>query len=369
MLSTSDAKQLIGSDSAPSFRVLLGSLIKNPDVSSILIGEIHDFSPTLDAILSNLDNLAASPRRVIIIAEDINQVENAALKSALKKAKRGDVDPLKKMSLFKGKTIYTYELVFALFSVGLLIQGAENKKTNPFCDCEETDLGVLRKIEVYQKSPERITVTNSEFAKLINGFCSEETLPIFIGGAAHVVALSSKEGPFDPGLQGRIKNSVSIFLKNSGSTVSITESFPYKAADRELTGQYDYMVMTNKKTLYKETFSSIDNLNAKVDYLISVLDKLLHCYLFFPRNAMVFLPYDLEPILEAFQEDNACQCAFKSLRAVFKEVTQEKGKQKEKEKFSFFTRSQPLAYSKDQLALALHEDLAELVSLSPTKHA
>ncbi|MDX1837263.1 hypothetical protein [Legionella taurinensis] len=369
MLSTSDAKHLVGSDSASSFRNLLGSLIKNPDVSSILIGEIHDFSPTLDAVLSNLDILADSPRRVIIIAEELNQVENSALQSALKKAKKGDVDPLKKMSLFKEKTIHTYELIFALFSVGILIQGAENKKTNPFIGSEEVDIDVLRKMEAYQRSTERITVTNSEFARLITHFCSEETLPIFIGGAAHVVALSSKDGLFDPGLQGRVKNSVSVYLIDSVSTVSITESFPYKAADRELTGQYDYMVMTNKKTLYKETFSSIDNLNEKVDYLITVLDKLLHCYLLFPRNATVSLPYDLEPILEAFQDDNACQCAFKALRTIFKEVTQEKEKLLEKDKFSFFTRSKPISYSKNQLALALHEDLAELLSVSSHEKA
>ncbi|QRN05129.1 hypothetical protein GH742_09060 [Legionella sp. MW5194] len=342
-------------------------MIKNPEVSSILIGEIHDFSPTLDVVLSNLDSLASSPRRIIIIAEDLNQADNSALKSALKKAIKGDMDPLKKMSLFKAKTIHTYELIFALFSVGVLIQGAENKKTNPFSDSEEVDLDMLRKMEAYQRSTDRITVTNNEFAKLINSFCSEETLPIFIGGAAHVVALSSKDGLFDPGLQGRVKNSVSVYLTDSGSTVSITESFPYKAADRELTGQYDYMVMTNKKTLYKETFSSIDNFNEKVDYLITLIDKLLHCYLLFPRNATLSLANDLEPILEAFQEDSACQCAFKALRTIFKEVTQEKEKLQEKDKFLFFTRTKSIAYSKNQLAGAMQEDLAELIPLNPTK--
>lgn len=364
MLASSDAKKQIDSDKPSSFRSLLSSLINNNAVSSILVGEIHDISPTLDAVLSNLDLLAASPRRVILITEDLNQSDNTVLKNALKKAAKEEIHSLKKMTFLKGKSIYSYQLIYASLSVGILVQGAENKKTNPFCDCKETELAVLRKMEAYQKSSERITVTNSEFAKLIHDFCSEGMLPLFIGGAAHVVALSSSDGPFDPGLQGRVKNSASIYLSQA-TLPSITPSFAYVAADRQLTGQYDYMVLTNKKALYEEALSSIDGLTDKIEYFIGVLDRLLHSYILYPHNASLLLPYDLNPVIEAFKENIAYDGAFESVHRLFESVLQEKEKPKEKENFLFFSLSKaPVRYTQNELALAVDEDLADFYSQS-----
>lgn len=365
MLPSSDARLQLDNDAPSSFRAVLKSLINDNKVSSILIGETHEISPTLDAILSNLDILAASPRRVILITEDLNQSDNTAFKSALRKTEKGDIDSLKKLTFLKGKTISIYQLIYSSFSAGLLVQGAENKKTNPFCDYEQNDFSVLRKMEAYQKSPERITVTNSEFAKLIHDFCSEDTLPIFLGGAAHVVALSSGDTLFDAGLQGRVKNSVSIYLCD-GATPAISLSFDYTVTDRELTGQYDYMVLTNKKVLYDEAFSDIDGLNDKIEYFITVLDRLLHSYILYFNNVSWLLRTDLNPIIEAFQDSIKCPCAFKSLDKIFEDVIQQR--EKPKEKFLFFTLPKLVeGYTKKELKLAIYDDLAEFLQSRPLK--
>ncbi|KTD08967.1 hypothetical protein Lgra_2202 [Legionella gratiana] len=362
MLSSSDAKDLI-ENTHSSFRALLRSLIRDSSVSSILIGETHDFSPTVDAIISNLDLLANSPRRIIIISENLNQSENSTLKCSLKSAIKGDVDPLKKASFLKEKSIDTYELLYASFSVGVIVLGAENKKSNPFSTYKSKEITqkIIRKMEAYQKSPDRIIVTNKEFSKLINSFCSKDTLPIFIGGGAHVVPLSSKDQLYDLGLQGRIKNSVSIYL-NDAPSPSITTSFPYSAPDRELTGQYDYKVLTNKKELYKNTFDSIEDLNDKTDYLIKILDKLISSHVFFPKNVTLTLQDELEPILKAFQESALCECSFKSLHTLLEDVVKDKSKPKEKS--SFFSKSHASVshYSRQELSLAIRNDLAELLS-------
>ncbi|ARM33288.1 hypothetical protein B0B39_07010 [Legionella longbeachae] len=364
MLSSSDARAHI-ENTHSSFRGLLNSLINDDSVSSILIGETHDISPTKDAILSNLDLLANSRRRIIIISENLNQAENSALKSSLKNAIKGDVNPLKKASFLKEKTIDTYELIYAAFSEGVPVLGAENKKSNPFGSykAKEITQKVIRKMEIYQRSPERIIVTNSEFAKLINSFCSKDILPIFIGGGAHIVALSSKDKLYDPGLQGRIQNSVSIYL-NEDSTPSITSSFSYSAPDRELTGQYDYMVLTNKKELYKNKFDSIDDLNSKIDYLIEILDKLISSHIFFPRNLVFTLQEELDPILNAFQDSAHCGCSFKCLPTIFEDVLKDKNRLKEKS--SFFNKSHTSLshYSRKQLSDAIHHDLYEFLNSS-----
>ncbi|WP_258956545.1 hypothetical protein [Legionella sainthelensi] len=366
MLSPSDARAHI--DTHPSFRALLSSLINDDSVSSILIGEVHNISPTIDAILSNLDLLANSPRRIIIISESLNQTENTALKSALKSAIKGDVNPLKKASFLKENSIDTYELIYASFSMGLTVLGAENKKSNPFSSYKTKEITqkIIRKMEAYQKSPDRIIVTNREFSKLINSFCSKDTLPIFIGGGAHIVPLSSKDKLYDLGLQGRIKNSVSIYL-NEDNSPSVTSSFSYSAPDRELTGQYDYLVVTNKKDLYKNKFDSIEDVNAKIDYLIEILDKLICSHIFFPKNLVFTLQEELDPILQAFQESAQCESSFKSLPTVLEDVL--KDKKRPKEKSSFFNKSHPSVshYSQNQLAYAIRDDLSEFLnSISKT---
>ncbi|WP_065236258.1 hypothetical protein [Legionella sainthelensi] len=343
-------------------------MINDDSVSSILIGEIHNISPTIDAILSNLDLLTNSSRRIIIISESLNQSENTALKNALKNAIKGDVNPLKKASFLKENSIDTYELIYVSFSMGLTVLGAENKKSNPFSSYKSKEITqkIIRKMEAYQKSPDRIIVTNGEFSKLINSFCRKDTLPIFIGGGAHIVPLSSKDKLYDLGLQGRIKNSVSIYL-NEDSSPSVTSSFSYSAPDRELTGQYDYLVLTNKKELYKNKFDSIEDLNAKIDYLIEILDKLICSHIFFPKNLVFTLQEELDPILQAFQESAQCECSFKSLPTVLEDVL--KDKKRPKEKSSFFNKSHTSVshYSQNQLAYAIRADLSELLhSISKT---
>ncbi|KTD63612.1 hypothetical protein Lsan_1045 [Legionella santicrucis] len=367
MLSSSDARAHI-KDTNSSFRALLSSLINDDSVSSILIGETHNISPTVDAILSNLDLLANSPRRIIIISESLNQAENAALKSALKSAIKGNVNPLKKASFLKEKSIDTYELIYASFSVGVTVLGAENKKSNPFSSYKSKEITqkIIRKMEAYQKSPERIIVTNSEFSKLINSFCSKDTLPIFIGGGAHIVSLNSKNKLYDLGLQGRIKDSVSIYL-NEDNSPSITSSFSYSAPDRELTGQYDYMVLTNKKELYKNKFDSIEDLNAKIDYLIEILDKLISSHIFFPKNLVFTLREELDPILQAFQESAQCECSFKSLPTVLENVLKDKNRPKEKSSFFNKCHASGPHYSQKQLSCAIRDDLSEFLnSISKT---
>lgn len=364
-MASNDVENFLDTDQNKSFRELLIQLVNNREISSLLVGETHDISPTWAMLLANMDVLTQSPRNIVLIFEHLNQKDNSALTKALEKKQTEFNNPLKKIEPLKTGNPEIFIASLAAVNNHIAVLGAENKKSNPFGGYKdhEMDSTIIKEMQKFQKSPERITVTNEVFANLVLKCCDNNTLPIFIGGAAHPIALSLGTKQYDPGLQGRIKDSVSLYLVES-RTPFITEKAAYLEEDRGVQGTYDYKVMTNKTTLYQEVFDSAAQLKDKIELLNNILNGLIKGHLLFKQKSNFAMDEELQSILPAFQKSAGTTIKFSHLEAYITKLLQEKD-QRTSSKHGFFSLKKEAKPAQSYSPTALREVLLEDIAPSP----
>jgi hypothetical protein len=362
MAVSTDITNILSSDNKPTFRKLLQNLVSNSTVSSILIGENHDDHLVEDLVLANLDVLAKSRRQVILIFENLKQSDNSSLRKALDKAKKDSSNPLKKVEVLQDFPVQFFTIVLGAVTHNIIVLGAENKTSNPFSSIKDSEMtrDILRAMEKFQKSPDRIVKTNEEFANLVNESCRENTIPIFIGGAAHPITLSQDGQVFDPGLQGRIKNSVSIYVLEAFKP-DFQTSYAYHHTDRKVQGIYDFQIVSNKKILYKETFDSLPQLMDKINFLTNTLDNLIKAHLFFAKNSTYSLHEEAHAILSAFQESINEKVEFPTFDRILNELIAVKNSTEKSQGFFSPKTSKEPGYSKESLTTAIFHDLASVL--------
>ncbi|BCA94405.1 hypothetical protein TUM19329_07660 [Legionella antarctica] len=219
------------------------------------------------------------------------------------------------------------------------------------------NIDILRAMERYQKSRERITKTNEVFASLVEKYCDKDTLPIFIGGAAHPITLYQDKEVYDFGLQGRVENSVSICLLEAAES-SFQSKAPYNHAERNLQGTYDYQIITNKKTLYKDTFENLPQLMDKIQFLTNSLDHLIKGHLWFALNKTNFMPEEANAILLAFQESIGETIKFSSFEKLLDELIMAKSFKVPNPSLFSSKTSKELLYTREMSITAIYHDLA-----------
>ncbi|STX28560.1 Uncharacterised protein [Legionella beliardensis] len=362
------AKQ-ITLDKASTLRKLLESVTNNAQVSALLLGEAHDTSPTTAAMLANIDVLSQSKRPVVFVLESFKQYHNPKLQAAFKKAEKGSPKPLKGFKRSEEDSdVALFTFVLAAINHGIPVLGAENIVSNPFSapDKKWSDLTAkIRAMEGFKKSPDRITKPNEVFSSLINEQCEEGAFCIFIGGAAHPPQLVESNGQiFDIGMQARVPNSVSVYLLRDDEP-DCKKDAPYFSTERQLGGNYDFLVTTNKSALYKDSFDSQNQMIDKVNLLVSFIDDLLKGYSQFHKPTLgVFLQQEIAAVLSSFQQSVKSEIKFTELNKLTTNLIAATAKKGEGSKFSFFKKE---SYSSHNLAEAIHRDLADMTKQETTK--
>ncbi|HHF7344240.1 TPA: hypothetical protein ACPSKB_000642 [Legionella feeleii] len=354
----------LSNDKKPTFREILTSLINKAnreEISTILLGEIHDNSPTWQAILANLDVLSRSKKRVVLIFEHLNQDSNPDFKRALGKAQKGSNNPLKHVQAMQEKTIDSFIFFLAVTNAGIPVLGAENKASNPFYKLKgQIPMETLREMEKFQRSPDRIIKTNETFANFIKEYCGDDILPIFVGGAAHPILLKQGDLIYDPGIQGRIPKSVAIYLVDSATPTS-QENAPYYATDRNSSGNYDYQVETNKLALYKDSFDGIPQLIDKIKFLLTALDQIMRGHALFFKDSTFLLKEDTNVILLAFQASVQKEIKFLEFDVLVEHLVTFKKSQNDNDSKPSFFKSKDSIYTWELLKTAIYHDLATLL--------
>ncbi len=136
---------------------------------------------------------------------------------------------------------------------------------------KEIDPSMMRAMEKFQRSPDRILKANAVFADFMENLCTPDTIPIFIGGAGHPVELYAEDHLYDKGIQGRVKQGISVLLTFSPTIETIQMDAAYANTERHLQGTYNYNILTNKKAIYKEAFNSYPGIKDKMTLLIDLL--------------------------------------------------------------------------------------------------
>jgi hypothetical protein len=263
--------------------------------------------------------------------------------------------------MFHNKIADFFTTSLALLSSGVQIFGIESQDSNPFAHVKdiEVKMDVIRAMEKFQKSPGRIIKTNEVFADFLLNFCDENTLPIFVGGGAHPIALSQDGEEYDQGIKGRIKGAVSVYLIHSDSAPTAEVDVAYENVERQMTGTYDFKFQTNRQALFHDTFDSLD-FQGKLNVLTMSLHHLLKGHLYAPKSGTVSLSEDTHAILSAFQNSVGKIIKFPAvIELVTKIITYRD--HDEKKKTFFGGPSRHSIYSKELLEIALHKDLKDVL--------
>ena len=339
MLSEKDMSSL-------TLRSLLSNLLHNEEVNAILIGENHNSSPTIQALLANIDLLLNSERQIIFITESINQDANQEIENVVQGQKK-----LTEIDDFKKPELELYNLCRLLTNNGIHIYGAENSESNPFIDAENIPANI-KAMQDYAKDPKRVSIPNIVFAKLINSVMQPNTIVIFVGGAAHPISVKKSGKDFDSGIQGRVKNSRSLYLLYTNEN-QMTQKYNYTNKDYDISGQYDFYVGTNDGNLYKNSFLES---NDPVKLFIFHLDNLIKSYQEHFSNLHVAVDLNYKCIKKAFIESMkdryGVDLEFKYLDKLMTRIIK-KGEKKEK---NYFTTFKTPSYSTNKLEEAIQKD-------------
>ncbi|STX52066.1 Uncharacterised protein [Legionella busanensis] len=358
-------------DGQKTFRNLLKTAITNDQLSSILVGEEHGKSPSIAALLANIDVLAQSKRKVVFVLEHLNQEQNQALYDALAQARKGEKTPLKG---FKGADIVLFTLILAAINKGILVLGAENEISDPFSVNDgkwDNDIdGKNKAMFEYLRSVDRLINPNQVFSTLINKVCEDGTLCFFIGGRNHPPELRNGDNEIvEIGMQARIPNSVTVHLQYS-EEISFKENVAYVSSERRLNGQYDFLVETNRLALYKDSFDSYHSLSDKKELLVSLVDDLIQGYLQFHKKLPPYLlKQEVEIILTAIQQSLDTKLDSKAVKAIDHFIDKSIKPDTEK-KWPLKIFSKKEAYSKEELDKVISKALKEgdfVKSLSSTR--
>lgn len=353
-----------------TFRILLKQLLSDNDVSAILIGENHERSSTIPALLANIDLLENSKRNVILVNEGLFQNINQALTEIASKQNR---EQLAKIEDITEKEFDLFELYQMLISKGILVLGAENQFSNPFGGVKKTQ-EVVKQMKQFVASIDRIVSANEVFSEFINNHCNKDSIVIFIGGSTHPIALKQIDKEIDPGMQNRIPKSKSLFLLRSAEP-NFQDNFIYENSDKGLNGVYDYFLEANAQILFENTFDDLKDIEEKKQFFINHLDNLIQSYLLNDKiKSSIVLTQSFEKIGKAFSKSVDLDLDFAQLKKLKNEIVQQKStadtpiKPKPKSflsKFSFQNKSESnvnintsiSTYSKEKLQNAINADL------------
>ncbi|KTD18329.1 hypothetical protein [Legionella jordanis] len=358
----------ISSDKPKTFRNLLKTSLNNPETSALLIGEIHGVSPSYEAILANIDLLSHSKRKVVLLFEALNQEDNHKMAKAFAKAQQEHSNPLKSVAgLQKSEvSINLYTVILAAINHGIKVMGCENVISNPFCNKTDADykdpMELVRGMEKFQRSADRIRKPNEVFSSLINSLIDEkDVFCIFIGGAAHPVELRNEaDEVFDAGMKRRIHaQNLSVFLiENKNSSVKENEIREF--TDRHLYGVYDYAVGTNKFDLYKDSFQSQPQVMDKIKLLNLFCHNLITGYLYFHKQSFE-LKQEIADVISCFEESVDKKFEFPALHEFIDKIIELSNTTKPEERKNTFFKQERKRYSRDELHTKIHHDLSEFV--------
>ncbi|WP_019216631.1 hypothetical protein [Legionella tunisiensis] len=135
---------------------------------------------------------------------------------------------------------------------------------------------------------------------------------------------------------------MAIYLIHS-TTPSSQENAPYYAADRNLSGNYDYQAETNKQALYQDSFDSIPQLADKIKFLVTALDQIVRGHALFFQDSTFLLEEDTNAILLAFQASVQKEIKFLEFNVlVHCLITSKKSQQNDNDKKPSFSKSNSL---------------------------
>lgn len=352
-----------------TFRELFAHLLDSPDVTAILLGENHEISPTFYALSANLDLLLNSKRRPVLIFENLRQEDNQKLVKLLDK--RWGI-PHKKIEFIKNKSLDFFSLCLSALNRGITICGIETEETNPFKIPPEgkVSMTLIRAMETFQKSSGRIQKTNEIFSEFIQHYCQEDVIPIFIGGAAHCISLYEKGSNhlFDPGIQGRIAGSVSLYLSFS-SIPSFDQKASYLNEERSLQGVYNYQINSNIQSLYQDSFDSFLTTEDKISFLTSCIDDLIRAYLCNSKRGASLLKSETNILVEAFKKSENMQEKLSSSNDFTHKLIRNLNIEDSRSETGFFAqkKSAKNTYSKELLEKILRQQLEELRPINQEK--
>lgn len=305
-----------GENSAQSFRELLQSKINDPKVSAVLIGENHGKSFTPAAILANIDVLDNASRKVIFVAEELEQHANQSPEAVQAALVSQDIK-------FTDANLYN-----TLSNHGITVLGGENQQSSPLYGLsgkEREAKGLSPETGKQMSGMERITNGNEAFAGVINDAIQQNpgAVVIFVGGATHPSALE-KNGVTDPGMQGRIQGATTINLvKTTNNSDSVQQHVAYQEDGGAGKGMFDYQVESSKENAYKEAFDAQPTLEARAQRLESMTKDLVQSYASYHKSGVMSLKENARIMTEAFKSSNnlPADMKFDNLEKVLAKVT------------------------------------------------
>lgn len=362
-----------GEKKTETVREKLKEWVKDTSLSAILIGEHHMSNITDAFLLANSDILRESNRPIVLVFEAYAQFENELLKKSTLEA-----NPLylKQLRGLENTTFSVLLSSYGLITQGLTIVGAEDQESNPFLgkNVEENDNLLFEQIK-YGKSPERITVPNAVFAKLINELIMEGNLVIFVGGAIHNIELKNGAELFDPGIQGRIEDkSISLNLVVSSNN-GIALNASYVPEDhQQYIGNYQFEAQTDDLYLYLDSFNDQATLEDKAQLLYFYLLTIFKTYDSFGHNPSS-LNYKVDPVIKGFKKslnENLNLDAINLFKSTFlaeKEESEKRKKSSQNSSPSFFSTIfsywNPNAKSQETLEKKLQKAIINDLKLNP----
>jgi hypothetical protein len=281
-----------------SFRELLKAKISDPNLNAVLIGENHGLSFTPSAILANIDILENAGRKVIYVAEELEQHASQSIQAMHAAQVAQDIK------------FYDANLYNTLSNHGITVLGGESKESSPLYGLsghERANVGRKPETQKMMSGMQRIIGGNVAFADVVNQAIKDNpgAIVVFVGGATHPVALE-KNGITDEGMAGRIPNSVAINLvKTTENFDNVMQNVGYKESGADGgVGKYPYQVGSSKENCYKQAFDSQPTPKEKFDRLSAMTNDLVQSYSQFYKSGTAAFKENCRIITGAFKASN-----------------------------------------------------------------